>query len=1084
MAAIKGTRRKRASWMLAVSILALGSMSGLAAVAQGGETATAVCYVQTDGTLKVLALSFGAGYLSAPQVTLTNVPTGATATVVADAPVDGEIRSYTVRQSAGWPQTISFGQICPALVAVDGPGNAAPADAASRSAAPVRAEASFQAMNAPAPSSSRTTLSVDAYGAVGDGTTDDRKAIQAAFDAAGAVAMKSPGSNPTVSFTAGKTYFVGSTGGYYWGAFDDGSVPVAAELQCRARGGVVTGCSLRSHGENLMQGRTPIVFPQSVSGHGALIHYDLAACAKGICPHGMGMYVEAASGAGGAGYPDAFSVYVGPTCDGVPCQFLPPEKPALIGYGVRLPNNVTIEGNGATVTGGFKGAAASAAEFGNEYPYIATFANMHGGNDLLRDLTMMNVFIGIGNLGAFMNIENVGIGGGLAIQGQQSQLVNIHNLNYNCNMCALDSGIVVGGQWGTRAPATGTEGGEIANSLNIADSLHVDSFIFLQRYPTSVNQKALDCWYDRNFFHLEDQGITNSLNCYTPPGGIRRMPDQDLAGQQEPDDLWRGIFGIPVALYTRYGRQTNTPVIENLQAKFNLSYLVVAGPHIVGGVIRNAGMEGSGYCLGHQVYGSAACPNPYEPFARQPLGVVLTDSKMALDRVGILAPYQATLTYPWQLAPSIGRGLAYTGRVVGNGGLTDAESVPGNGGREWEPQFSWMYGGRRSNEDSASAQFEGERFGLHPSLDTWEVRVHDLFQPDSYPALLDIHALQGDEDTGRAYVKMSGLAVDSSEVQNGQVTGLRITDPGAGYPAYAQVGCAMAASSNAAVNVDGAGTPFQATCYGTTDAAGRLARLYLSAQGLGYLSAPPVTLDAPPGGGRQAQAVATIARMQSFLPVGHMVIDSFYLPSDGVVEPGTSVTLSNLPCPDANGIATAAPAMQDHVTVISMGSQNWGGPGLLVTAPATGSGRCSVTLNNPTPAAMRYGAGTARQPWELLIVGAASGAEQAAGLGPQGIPATQVMTKATASMAGGGSLSAATAVIGSPRLAAGCAAMGQLRVAGAAPKMACVMSGEAGNPAGVMPQCAVTAPDTVEIELCVAAPTPVRMQRYQVRVLP
>ena len=1061
-------------WLMFVLSAVGMNVLGFAAGVQKGEAATAVCYVQSDGTLKVLAMNFGEGYASAPQVTLSNVPPGATATVVADAPVDGEVRSYTVRQSGGWPQTISYDQICPALVSVEAPVSAPLARAESALGAPVSGGLT----------SSHATLRVEDFGAVGDGVADDRKAVQAAFDAAGAVALHSPGSNPVVAFTAGKTYFIGSTGGYYWGAFDDGSVPVAAELQCQARGGVVTRCSISSRGENLVSGKTPIVFPEGVTGRGVSIHYDLAQCSMGVCTHGMGSYVASVSATGGTGYPDTFSAYVGPTCEGVPCRFLPPENPALIGYGVRLPNNVTIEGNGATVTGGFKGTATSALEYSNDYPYIATFANVHGGNDLIRNLTMMNVFIGIGNLGAFMNIENVGIGGGIAVQGEQSQLVNIHNLNYNCNACALDSGIVIGGQWGTRAPVTGSEGGEIANSLNIADSLHVDSFIFLQRYPNSVNQKALDCWYDRNFFHAEDQGVRNALNCYAPPGGVRRMPDQDLAGQQEPDDLWRGVFGIPMVIYTRYGRQTNTPVVENLQAKYNMSYLVVAGPHIVGGVIRNAGMEGSGYCLGHQVYGSAACPNPYEPFARQPLGVVLTDSKIDLDRVGILAPYQATLTYPWQLAPSYGRGLAYTDRVAGGGEVADPESVPGNGGREWEPQFSWLYGGKSWNEDSASAQFEGERFGMHQAMDTWEMRVHDVFQPDEYPALLDIHALQGDQDTGRAYVKMNGLAVDGQEVQNGQVTGLQITDAGAGYAAYAHVGCKIATSTNSAVSVDGAGTPFQATCYGVTDAAGKVARLYLSAPGLGYLSAPEVTLEAPQAGGRPAQAEASVAHMQSFLPVGHMVIDSFYLPNGGAVEAGTSVTLSNLPCPDANGVASSAPTMQDHVTVISMGSQNWGGPGLLVTAMATGYGRCSVTLNNPTTTGMQYGAGSARQPWELLIVGAASGAEQAAGLGPQGIPATQVKTQVMASLSGGGgNLSAMTIMMGSAHLAAGCSVMGQLRVTGATTEMACVMSGSGGNPAGVMPQCSVIGPDAVELELCAAMPVSARMQRYDVRVL-
>ena len=56
------------------------------------------------------------------------------------------------------------------------------------------------------PAPARTVYAVDSYGAAGNGTSDDSEAIQAAYDAA--VRHAAGGSPATVSFTAGKTYFV------------------------------------------------------------------------------------------------------------------------------------------------------------------------------------------------------------------------------------------------------------------------------------------------------------------------------------------------------------------------------------------------------------------------------------------------------------------------------------------------------------------------------------------------------------------------------------------------------------------------------------------------------------------------------------------------------------------------------------------------------------------------------------------------------------------------------------------------------------------------------------------------------------
>ena len=275
------------------------------------------------------------------------------------------------------------------------------------------------------------------------------------------------------------------------------------------------------------------------------------------------------------------------------------------------------------------------------------------------------------------------------------------------------------------------------------------------------------------------------------------------------------------------------------------------------------------------------------------------------------------------------------------------------------------------------------------------MRVHDIFQPTNYPALLQIRPVQSDPVNGRAYLTTSELAIDPDEIHNGQVTALQITNPGSGYQANAHLGCSITPSTNPKITIPPTGTPDQATCYGITDASGKLIRLTLAQPGLGYLASPTVTLDPPPSGGTPATAQARIAPMQNYIPVGHLVIDSFYLPTAGTVSPGTTVTLAHLPCPDANGVASSAPVMQDQVSVISMGSQNWAVPGVVVTALATGFGQCTVTIDNRTTTPLHYGAGTPRQPWELLVIDPASGDEQTDGLGPQGILASSVTSRIT-----------------------------------------------------------------------------------------
>jgi hypothetical protein len=85
-------------------------------------------------------------------------------------------------------------------------------------------------------------------------------------------------------------------------------------------------------------------------------------------------------------------------------------------------------------------------------------------------------------------------------------------------------------------------------------------------------------------------------------------------------------------------------------------------------------------------------------------------------------------------------------------------------------------------------------------------------------------------------------------------------------------------------------------------------------------------------------------------------------------------------------------------------------------------------------------------------------------------------------VAQGISLAAVTPSIGGSLLSAGCANQTAVTVTGATTAMTCAMSGTAGNPANVQPQCSVSAADTVVPQLCTAVAVTPAAQTYNLRV--
>lgn len=83
-------------------------------------------------------------------------------------------------------------------------------------------------------------------------------------------------------------------------------------------------------------------------------------------------------------------------------------------------------------------------------------------------------------------------------------------------------------------------------------------------------------------------------------------------------------------------------------------------------------------------------------------------------------------------------------------------------------------------------------------------------------------------------------------------------------------------------------------------------------------------------------------------------------------------------------------------------------------------------------------------------------------------------------------LAATTPSIGGSLVSVGCANQTAVTVTGATTGMTCSMSGTAGNPANIQPQCSVSAANTVIPQLCTAIALGVTptAQTYNIRVIP
>ncbi len=306
------------------------------------------------------------------------------------------------------------------------------------------------------------------------------------------------------------------------------------------------------------------------------------------------------------------------TCGGVPCTNLPPETPGYLGYAIRIPGGapLTIYGNGSTITSSFTGSAISAPQYTMASPYFAVFGSdqtIAGWN--LNDLNIQHAFIAATTLtGAYWNWNNVNItSGAIGLLAGSSQLNNFQNLK----MQGMMSGMVIGGWWKTRAPSTSASGGAALNNYNLGDSTHLNGVTFYgynwaTQAQSQTAQNALDTWFNTYFFHVQDNQTRLTDQNQQPVGGVT-------------DSLWRGIYHVMFAMYSRYYREVSDVQIRNANVKFTQNYPIV-GTAASGWTIDSLGTEVVGYCDGNTLYGafgSSGCPNPYDSINNQLAGAVL-----------------------------------------------------------------------------------------------------------------------------------------------------------------------------------------------------------------------------------------------------------------------------------------------------------------------------------------------------------------------------------------------------------------------------------------------------------------------------
>ena len=522
------------------ALIPVGTTGSYAQGAAMGATAQCVYNPLTGGVVtQVFPGQLGEGYTSAPAVTASGG--GGSGLAITASVSGGAVTSYAVT-SGGSGYTS-----CPAIAVAAPPAAATPIPVLDER----RGVTSYSA-----------DVRVDDFGCAADGVTDDTQCLNNAIG----YATQNGTRAGSVTFSQGKTYFIGTITGYMQTAWDDGTAPSTD------------------------------------------------------------------------------------TCGGVACTNIAPETPGYLGYAVRVQSGqstpLTIFGNGATIASSFNSTAAGAATYAMSAPYLAIFGSDQGiGGWNLYDLNFSNVFVGAATKSAgYWRWERVSMNGGaVGVLLGSSQYDSFRQIQ----MTNVSAGYVIGGWWGSRAPWTSPSGGVFLNDENLGDATVFDGILFYGRTwatqsQSQTAQNALDTWFNTNFFHTGDNQT--------------RLTDQNLATLGvATDSMWRGVYGVMFAMYSRYMRPVYGVMIHNATVKWGQNHMVVA-TEPVGWEIDGLSAELVGWCDGNPSFGSfgsSGCPNPFDSVDNQLPGAVLVYGFSQLNFQNIQvggSPILDTVAEPWQVS--------------------------------------------------------------------------------------------------------------------------------------------------------------------------------------------------------------------------------------------------------------------------------------------------------------------------------------------------------------------------------------------------------------------------------------------------